>query len=196
MLSEADARSRAEAELSRRQSKYDDFEVVITDSEEFDVGWVYFYNTLAFVESGNVRDGLIENAPILIDRRDGTIVETGTGEPIETYVRRYEQRRAWRDEASAEDVLFNDAVGLFAVVGPTMRVPVSDRLREAHAEASEADLVHAERRARSLGERALELTRSAVTDPLGYLLTEFPNLYPDVLAEAIHRAEYWWRWEI
>ena len=46
-----------------------------------------------------------------------------------------------------EAVLFNDAVGLFAVVGPTMSIPVFDRLREAHADASEADLVDVERRA-------------------------------------------------
>jgi Immunity protein 35 len=193
VIAEDGARSLAEEIVA---SHSEPGELVITGSAEYDIGWVYFYDTRAYVESGDPMDGLVGNAPILIDRRDGTIVETGTGEPVETYVRRYEQRRAWQDAASAEDALFNDAVGLFAVVGPTMRVPVSDRLREAHADASEADLVHAERRARSLGERALELTRSAVADPLGDLSTEFPNLYPDVLAEAIHRAEYWWRWEI
>lgn len=52
-------------------------------------GWLFFFNTEAYLETGNFLDGLAGNAPILIDRESGKIFPTGTAEPAEHYVRRF-----------------------------------------------------------------------------------------------------------
>jgi len=41
-------------------------------------GWVFFYNSQRFVESGNVLDALAGNAPYLFNRVTDEIFETGT----------------------------------------------------------------------------------------------------------------------
>lgn len=56
---------------------------------EEDFGWVFFYQSKDFLESGRVSDKLAGNSPIIVDRRDGTIHTTGTAHPIESYVSNY-----------------------------------------------------------------------------------------------------------
>jgi len=157
-----------------------------------------------------------------VDRRDGTLVRTGTGEAVEEYIRRYEPRRTWRDAASLEVRLWSDAVELFAEIGPRMKVPVVERLRELHPRVSAVELDAAERHARELGARVLTLTRRrsqhATDEPsatdvaarmaaleqqrddekkvVERLAVEYPSMYPPVLEAAVRRAEYWWAWEI
>jgi hypothetical protein len=44
----------------------DEFGVV--DNETIDEGWLFYYNSKAFIESGNFRDALAGNGPIFVDR--------------------------------------------------------------------------------------------------------------------------------
>lgn len=60
---------------------------------ERDLGWVFFYNSRSFLETGNFRDALVGNAPIIVDRRDAKLYVTGTANPIEDYIRDFEQER-------------------------------------------------------------------------------------------------------
>ena len=91
--SEADARRIAESLL--------DLELyLIIKVIEFDVGWVYCYDSRRHYETGDFKDSLIGNAPILVDRRDGCAHYTGTARPIAQYIERYKQRdpndeRSW-----------------------------------------------------------------------------------------------------
>lgn len=62
-----------------------------TRSEEF--GWVFFYNTRQFVESGDVQWALGGNAPLIFDRRTGELHVTGTAHPIEHYIDEFRKRR-------------------------------------------------------------------------------------------------------
>lgn len=73
----------------------DGFTPVILDKEtiERDFGWVFFYQSQEFLDSGDERDQLSSNAPIIVDRRDGSTNPTGTDAPIETYIKAYEKTR-------------------------------------------------------------------------------------------------------
>lgn len=62
---------------------------VITGDQEFDVGWVFFYDSRQHLLSGDVRDALAGNAPVLIDRISGQVCPTGTAWPVEEYVAEY-----------------------------------------------------------------------------------------------------------
>jgi len=62
----------------------------LTQEEEF--GWVFFYDSKAYVEDGESSLALAGNAPFIIDRRTGALHETGTALPTERYLssfRRY-----------------------------------------------------------------------------------------------------------
>lgn len=51
------------------------------------LGWVYFYNSRQFLETGDFRHQLLGNAPIVVERSTGTVQETGTAKPLEEYLR-------------------------------------------------------------------------------------------------------------
>jgi hypothetical protein len=81
------------------------------------VGWVFFYQSRRYVESGDVRDALAGNAPIIVDRDDGTLFVTGTAHPVSHYLRQYETEKRLRAKAArprcpACGAAFDDAARL------------------------------------------------------------------------------------
>jgi hypothetical protein len=62
-----------------------------TLEEEF--GWVFFYQSSAFIRSGRTADMFAGNAPIAVSRVSGEVRVTGTSHPIEHYLE--ELRRDW-----------------------------------------------------------------------------------------------------
>src|SRR3982750_524563 len=63
--------------------------LLVVRVDEHDFGWLYFYDGSAHVESGNPRDALVGNAPLIVDRRDGKLYVTGTAHPIDHYLQEY-----------------------------------------------------------------------------------------------------------
>ncbi len=61
-----------------------------SETIEKDWGWVFFYQSLAFIESGDFCDMLCGNAPIIINKQTGQLIHTGTAYEIEHYIREYE----------------------------------------------------------------------------------------------------------
>ena len=53
-------------------------------------GWVFFYQSVAFIESGDFRDMLAGNAPIILNKHTGELIHTGTAYEIEHYIKEYE----------------------------------------------------------------------------------------------------------
>ena len=53
-------------------------------------GWVFFYQTRAFLASRDFRYAAFGNAPILVNRISQEIRITGTALPIESYLAAYE----------------------------------------------------------------------------------------------------------
>jgi hypothetical protein len=66
-------------------------ELVLVDQHtiERDFGWVFFYDAKRHVETGDIRDALAGNAPIVVTKADGRIHETGTAYPLEHYLKEY-----------------------------------------------------------------------------------------------------------
>lgn len=55
-------------------------ELIVTVEEEFDEGWLFAYNSLAFVQDADSSAMLLGNWPIFITRKDGTICSTADPE--------------------------------------------------------------------------------------------------------------------
>jgi hypothetical protein len=66
---------------------------VIVRDQEFDVGWVFFYDSQRHHETGDPMWLLGGNAPILVDRETGYACPTGTVQPVEEYVAEYVERK-------------------------------------------------------------------------------------------------------
>jgi hypothetical protein len=82
-------------EAIRTQAAPDADVVVMTEHTlERPVGWVFFYNTRAFVETGDFSQSLIGNAPVLVDRCDGSVHFIATSRPVEDAVAEYASRTA------------------------------------------------------------------------------------------------------
>jgi hypothetical protein len=86
-----EARVLVERYLERHDSS-SDHETVILDRAtiERSWGWVFFYQSRAYVESGDVSHALAGNAPLIVERDSGRVLVTGTGEPIESYLHKFE----------------------------------------------------------------------------------------------------------
>ena len=59
-------------------------------------GWVFLYQSVAFLETKNPLEMLAGNAPIIVDRIDGELRVTGTARPVQDYLastrRRFRKR--------------------------------------------------------------------------------------------------------
>jgi hypothetical protein len=71
--------------------------LVVVRVDEYDFGWVYFYDGAIHVETGDLRDAVTGNAPLIVDRTDGKLYITGTARPIDYYLQEF--RRGARTSA-------------------------------------------------------------------------------------------------
>ena len=67
--------------------------------EEHEFGWVFHYNSARHIETGDVLDGMVGNAPLIVDRHSSQIFETGTAEEIDYYVNNYLRNGDPHDES-------------------------------------------------------------------------------------------------
>jgi hypothetical protein len=56
---------------------------------EFKYGWIFFYQSEEYVTTGNLNSLVGGNAPILIDKSDESVHETGTSREVEFYIEEY-----------------------------------------------------------------------------------------------------------
>ena len=83
MLSLAQAQSLAEAWLAG-SDELGELVVLTPATIERSFGWVFFF------QSKDPSEQVAGNAPLIVNRATGAVVETGTSEPIEYYLARYE----------------------------------------------------------------------------------------------------------
>lgn len=68
-----------------------DVAVVVTDATiERPWGWVFFYESRRFLETGDFPSRLVGNAPIVVNGATGHAEHSGTAHPIEHYIAEYE----------------------------------------------------------------------------------------------------------
>ncbi|WKD48967.1 YrhB domain-containing protein [Microbulbifer spongiae] len=91
-MNREEAQKLVESEISRLQNQYDPIECIVLEDEtiEKDWGWVFFYQSKDYLESGDFRDMLCGNAPYIVNRHTGALTETGTAHNIEHYINEYE----------------------------------------------------------------------------------------------------------
>ena len=53
-------------------------------------GWVFFYQSIEYIKSGDHMAFLYGNAPLLVDRFDGEVILTGTARRVDYYLAAYE----------------------------------------------------------------------------------------------------------
>jgi hypothetical protein len=54
-------------------------------------GWVFFYDSRRFLETGDDSSRLFGNAPIIVNATTGIASDTGTAYPVEHYISEYER---------------------------------------------------------------------------------------------------------
>ena len=70
-----------------------DMQPVILDNAiiERDFGWVFFYQSDRFLATDDMSYALVGNAPIIVNKYEGSVYVTGTADPVEVYIRSYEK---------------------------------------------------------------------------------------------------------
>jgi hypothetical protein len=94
MLDHSTAESTVKGYLASQAGQNREFVVMQKLTIERPFGWVFFYNSKQFLETGDISQALVGNAPLIVDRTDGSVHVTGTAEPIEHYLKDYEARRS------------------------------------------------------------------------------------------------------
>ena len=63
-------------------------ELAILDEHtmETEFGWLFFWNSKKYHETGEFQYALAGNAPLIVDRRDGSVHETSTAYPAEEII--------------------------------------------------------------------------------------------------------------
>jgi len=91
-MNRKEAQRLVEDELERINSNQDAADCVVLADETIEMpwGWVFFYQSKAYVESGDDVEMLAGNAPIIVNRYTGELVHTGTAYDIEHYLQEYE----------------------------------------------------------------------------------------------------------
>ena len=72
-----------------------DVELALLDDKtlEKEFGWIFFYTTKRYLETGDFRDMVGGNAPFIIDKETRVLTETGTAHDIDYYVEEYRSSR-------------------------------------------------------------------------------------------------------
>ena len=91
MTTREDARALVEQYLAEQDLTVDVDVVLLDDATiERPWGWVFFYESRQFVESGDSDEFLLGNVPLIVERGSGRLILTGSAESIEFYVENYE----------------------------------------------------------------------------------------------------------
>jgi hypothetical protein len=63
-----------------------DYQILDDLTIEDDFGWVFFYQSKAFIETGDISRALAGNVPFLVSRADGRLHLTGPAHHIQYYI--------------------------------------------------------------------------------------------------------------
>jgi len=91
MITEFEAREKAQNEIDSFDQPDDDRYIILDESTiSKDWGWVYFYTSEKWHTTQELTYAVAGNAPFIIEKATGNIIVTGTSEPVESYIKRYE----------------------------------------------------------------------------------------------------------
>jgi hypothetical protein len=93
ILSKADALELLSQKLQTMTTAEEPFVIVDSHTIEKPDGWVFFYNTKRFVETGIDRYRLAGNGPVIVNKYDGT-VQIFVSSPLKDWIADYERRES------------------------------------------------------------------------------------------------------
>ncbi len=78
------------------QSARANIELVLREQQtiETEFGWVFFYTSRRFMETGNFSDAIAGNAAVIVDRAVGSLHVTGTAHSTAEYIEEFRRTRA------------------------------------------------------------------------------------------------------
>jgi hypothetical protein len=88
MITFADAEMIARKHLDTFEAKTGE-PLVITRHQEEPFGWVFFYQSKEYQDTGNFSSMLAGNGPFIVDRKTGAIQVLGTAYPAQIYIDEY-----------------------------------------------------------------------------------------------------------
>jgi hypothetical protein len=95
MLNQEQARELALKEIRKRWDIEDDEPLIVDDDTlEEDFGWVFFYESRIFIETQIFSYCLAGNAPIIVNKYEGSTQFTGTARAPEYYIEEYRKELA------------------------------------------------------------------------------------------------------
>lgn len=63
--------------------------LMLKETLEFEFGWVFFYQSKEYIETGDIMEMVGGNAPLIINKNNGELTVTGTAYPVEYYIEEY-----------------------------------------------------------------------------------------------------------
>lgn len=94
MIDRNQAAEIARREVARTPAPAGDRFVLLEDKTlEKPFGWVFFHTSERYRQTRDLRHAVPGNAPLIVDREDGSVHTTGTGRPLQFYLDRYERER-------------------------------------------------------------------------------------------------------
>lgn len=97
MIDYETAKQNAIEYINKGSSRADHEALIIDDlTIEKEYGWIFFYNSRIYLETGNIHYSFIGNAPFIVEKEDGSFHYTGTARDTEYYITQYEKQRKWK----------------------------------------------------------------------------------------------------
>jgi hypothetical protein len=96
------------------------FVVLSAETIEKPFGWIFFYNSKRFLESGAFRDRLAGPGPIVVHRADGKVELVGVSSSWTEFIEKYERRFAQDVDSSTSIALPLVSAAPFAAPGTHM----------------------------------------------------------------------------
>ncbi|MFW5443461.1 MAG: YrhB domain-containing protein [Methylococcaceae bacterium] len=95
MITEYDAKKIAYQYIKELEGKLGEL-LMLADTETIEkpFGWIFFYNSKDYLETGELSYMLAGNAPFIVDKENGQLHVTGTDQSIEHYISEYEKQRS------------------------------------------------------------------------------------------------------
>lgn len=95
MLTISSAQDRVEKYLKNLEaSAGDELCILVGETIECRSGWVFFFNSRKFLQTGDPKYTLAGNGPVLVDMRSGEVVQLGTAHAVRDYIAHYESTGA------------------------------------------------------------------------------------------------------
>lgn len=92
MLTKQQALELVSRKFQQMTTPDDPFVVVEEETIEKPYGWIFFYNSKKYIESGQIRFALAGNGPVIVNKRTETVEFCGTNRSVQELIEDYEKK--------------------------------------------------------------------------------------------------------